>query len=95
MQSFDPFAPMPSEERHAALAELRRSAPLARLAAGPWLAANMASVLAGLKAVEHFAGSFGASGDGPEDDTVMAAIPEPRHGKIRRVFQGPGASERT
>ena len=61
-------------------------APLARIAAGPWLAANMASVLAGLKAVEHFAGSFGATGDGPEDDTVMAAIPEPRHGKIRKVF---------
>jgi len=84
--AFDPFVPMPAEERYAALAELRSKAPLARLAAGPWLAAGMSSVLAGLEAVEHFAGSFGATGSGPEDDTVMAAIPEPRHGKIRKVF---------
>ncbi len=86
VQPFDPFAPMPAEQRYAALAELRRQAPLARIAAGPWLAASMSAVLAGLKAVEHFAGSFGATGSGPEDDQVMAAIPEPRHGKIRKVF---------
>jgi cytochrome P450 len=83
---FDPFSPMPAAERHAALAELRRTAPLARIAAGPWLAADMASVLAGLKAVDHFAGSFGTTGTGPEDEQVMAAIPEPRHGKIRKIF---------
>ena len=46
----------------------------------------MSSVRAGLEAVEHFAGSFGATGAGPEDEQVMAAIPEPRHGKIRKVF---------
>src|SRR5262245_43526278 len=46
----------------------------------------MAGGRAGLEAVAHFAGSFGATGEGPEDDTVMAAIPEPRHGKIRKVF---------
>jgi len=86
MDSFDPFAPMPAEARYAALARLRRQAPLARIAAGPWLAASMSCVLAGLRAVEHFAGSFGATGTGPEDDQVMAAIPEPRHGKIRKVF---------
>jgi cytochrome P450 len=83
---FDPFAPMPAAERHAALAELRRTAPLARLASGFWLASDMASVLAGLRAVDHFAGSFGATGSGPEEDQVMAAIPEPRHGKIRKIF---------
>jgi cytochrome P450 len=83
---FDPFSPMPTAERYAALADLRRTAPLARIAAGPWLAADMASVLSGLKAVEHFAGSFGTTGTGPEDDQVMAAIPEPRHGKIRKIF---------
>ena len=83
---FDPFAPMPAAERHAALAELRRTAPLAQLTTGFWLASDMASVLAGLKAVDHFAGSFGATGTGPEDDQVMAAIPEPRHGKIRKIF---------
>jgi cytochrome P450 len=86
MEPFDPFAAMTSDERYARLAALRSRAPLARIAAGPWLAASMSSVLAGLKAVDHFAGSFGATGDGPEDDTVMAAIPEPRHGKIRKVF---------
>ena len=83
---FDPFAPMPAAARYAALADLRRRTPLARLAAGPWLATDMASVLGGLKAVEHFAGSFGTTGLGPEDDQVMAAIPEPRHGKIRKIF---------
>ena len=86
MAEFDPFAPMASEARYAALGALRREAPLARIAAGPWLAVSMSSVLAGMKAVEHFAGSFGATGSGPEDDQVMAAIPEPRHGKIRKVF---------
>ena len=85
MEAFDPFAPMPAEQRYPALRELRTQAPLVRLAAGPWLAARMSAVLAGLKAVEHFAGSFGATGSGPEDDQVMAAIPEPRHGKIRKV----------
>jgi cytochrome P450 len=83
---FDPFAPMPAADRYAALADLRRAAPLARLATGPWLATDMASVLDGLKAVDHFAGSFGATGSGPEEDQVMAAIPEPRHGKIRKIF---------
>jgi hypothetical protein len=42
---------MPAAERYAALADLRRATPLARLAAGPWLATDMASVLDGLKAV--------------------------------------------
>ncbi len=86
MQPFDPFAPMPAAQRYAALRELRRRAPLARLESGAWLALSMSAVLTGLKAVEHFAGSFGASGSGPEDDQVMAAIPEPRHGKIRKIF---------
>ena len=86
MQPFDPFVPMPAEQRYAALRDLRRQAPLVRLASGAWLAGSMAAVNAGLKAVEHFAGSFGATGSGPEDDQVMAAIPEPRHGKIRKVF---------
>jgi len=85
IEVFDPFAPMPAEQRHAALREIRRRAPLLRIDAGPWLAARMSAVLAGLRAVEHFAGSFGATGAGPEDDQVMAAIPEPRHGKIRKV----------
>jgi cytochrome P450 len=83
---FDPFASMPAGDRYAALAELRRTAPVARLEAGFWLASDMASVLAGLSAVDHFAGSFGATGSGPEEDQVMAAIPEPRHGKIRKIF---------
>jgi cytochrome P450 len=83
---FDPFSPMPTAERHAALAALRRRTPVARLAAGPWLASDMASVLAGLRAVDHFAGSFGATGSGPEEDQVMAAIPSRGHGKIRKVF---------
>jgi cytochrome P450 len=88
MQAFDPFTPMPAEARNAALAALRRRAPLARIPAGPWLAASMSAVLAGLKAVEHFAGSFGATGTGPEDEQVMAGVSEPRHGRIRRVFNG-------
>jgi cytochrome P450 len=83
---FDPFRPLAAADRHAALADLRRTTPLARLDAGFWLATDMASVLAGLKAVDHFAGSFGATGSGPEEDQVMAAIPEPRHGKIRKIF---------
>ena len=82
----DPFQPMAAEARLGALAAQRRRAPLARLANGAWLATGLAAVRAGLEAVHHFAGSFGATGAGPEDDTVMAAIPEPRHGRIRKVF---------
>ncbi len=45
------------------------------------------AVVDALKQVEHFVGSFGDTGLGtPEDDQMIAAIREPRHGRIRRVI---------
>jgi cytochrome P450 len=81
----DPFDPSSSQARYKAFAELRAKAGVHKLPTGQWFAVSHAAVETGLKNVDHFVGSFGDVGDLPEEQTLLAAIPEPRHGKIRRV----------
>ena len=83
--SIDPFAPSSPEERYQAFAQLRERAGVHKLPTGQWLALSYAAVEKGLKSVEHFVGSFGDTGDLPEERQILAAIPEPRHGRIRRI----------
>ena len=86
-ERFDPFRAGPIEERYAAAARQRREAPVAQTSAGPWFVASHDGVVAGLKAVDRFVGTFGSRDSGlPEDEQIIQAIPEPRHGKIRRIM---------
>lgn len=82
----DPFSPTTSAERLEAFAKLRAAGSMHRLPTGQWFAVGYAAVEQGLKNVEHFVGTFGDTGDLPEEQQILAAIPEPRHGKIRRIF---------
>jgi len=75
-----------SETRYAAFTELRREAPVHEIAGGRRFVVSQKAVEDGLKSVHNFVGSFGNTGQAAEEDTVMAAIPEPRHGKIRKLF---------
>ncbi|NRA04405.1 MAG: cytochrome P450 [Myxococcales bacterium] len=82
----DPFQARTAEERHAVYARLRRESPVSRLPSGAWFVASRSGVRTVLLNVEHFVGSFGNRGDLPEEETVIAAIPEPRHGLIRKIL---------
>jgi cytochrome P450 len=57
--------------------------------------ATAAGVEQGLKNVDKFVGSFMDVSALPESDIVLAAIPEPRHGVIRRVVNTVVAGHRT
>ncbi len=82
----DPFQARTIEERHAVYARLRRESPVSRLPSGAWFVARRSGVRTVLTNVERFVGSFGNRGDLPEEETVIAAIPEPRHGLIRKIL---------
>ena len=82
----DPLTAGSREERDAILAERRRDAPVARVGSGAWFVASHAGVREGLLAVDHFVGAFGNTGALPEEETVLPGIPEPRHGKLRKLI---------
>ena len=84
--AIDPFDNAFTEDRHRALAEVRRRSPVVRTESGAWLVTSHAGVLEGLRNVDHFVGSFGDTGNTPPDDQSVAAIPEPRHRKVRKVI---------
>src|SRR5262245_54099026 len=92
-EPFDPYAPS-SEARHAELARVRAGGGVAKTAAG-WYVASAAGVRAGLFDVERFVGSFVDTARMHPDDVVLSAIPEPRHGRIRRLVKGAIAGHRT
>jgi cytochrome P450 len=93
LDEFDPYAPS-SEERYGALAHLRARGDVVETTAGYYVA-TAAGVEAGLRAVEHFVGSFIDTSALPEDDIPISAIPEPQHGPIRRVINTVVAGHRT
>lgn len=76
------------DRRHGAFADLREKAGVHKLRTGQWFAVSHSAVEKGLKSVDHFVGSFGDTGDLPEEHQILAAIPEPRHGKIRKIVNG-------
>ncbi|MCH2170806.1 cytochrome P450 [Myxococcota bacterium] len=81
----DPFGPS-SERRYRAFQDMRKQCPVHQLDEDSLFAVSLAAVETGLKNVDHFVGSFGDSGDRAEEDSILAAIPEPRHGMIRKIF---------
>ena len=82
--SFDPYA-AGSETRYEAMAAIRASGGVVETPAGHYIA-TAAGVLAGLRDVEKFVGSFQDTSALPEDEVPISAIPEPRHGRVRRVI---------
>lgn len=82
----DPLTATSREERDLILAERRRVAPVARVGSGAWFVASYDAVRTGLTEVDHFVGAFGNTGALPEEETVLPGIPEPRHGRIRKVI---------
>jgi len=92
---FNPFNPTDLESRYAAMQRMRQTCPVTPLEEGRWYAASYAGVLTGLKNVDKFVGSFIDTSKLPEDEVMISAIPEPRHGKIRRVINGVMAPHRT
>lgn len=81
----DPFDSN-AESRYAAFAGLRAQGAATSVASGQTFFVRQSAVLQGLRSVDHFVGSFGDVGQSKEEDTLLAAIPEPRHGKIRKLF---------
>ena len=93
--TLDPFNPPPQATRHELMAEMRETCPVASFSEGRWYAATHEGVLQGLKEVDKFVGSFIDTSKLPEDEVPVSAIPEPQHGKIRRVINGVLAPHRT
>jgi cytochrome P450 len=90
---FDPYAPS-SDDRYAAMAQVRASGGVVETPAGYYIA-TAAGVSAGLQDVAKFVGSFMDTSALDEDDVMISAIPEPRHGRIRRVINTVVAAHRT
>ncbi|GMU77200.1 MAG: cytochrome P450 [Acidimicrobiia bacterium] len=90
---FDPYAPS-SDERYAAMAAVRAAGGVVDTTQG-WYVGTAAGVETGLRNVDRFVGSFMDTASLPEEDIVLAAIPEPRHGVIRRVVNTVVAGHRT
>jgi len=92
-ERFDPYAPS-SDARYEAMARVRATGGVLETAAG-WYVATALGVEAGLRDVERFVGSFMDTSVLDEDDVMISAIPEPRHGRIRRVINTVVAAHRT
>jgi cytochrome P450 len=75
-----------SANRYEAFRQMRSEGPIHQTEGGQLFVVQQAAVEQGLKSVDNFVGSFGDLGQMAEEETVMAAIPEPRHGKIRKLF---------
>jgi cytochrome P450 len=83
-EAFDPYAPS-SANRYREMADIRAAGGVRSTVAG-YFVATAAGVESGLRDVEKFVGSFTDTSVLPDDDVVISAIPEPRHGRIRRVI---------
>ena len=78
-----------------ALAVLRHECPVSRTPSGTYFLARHDDVLAATKNVETFHASFRAAGVVvPMEEQLISEIPEPRHGKIRRIVNSAIAQHR-
>ena len=79
----------------ATLAALRRGCPLSQTASGAYFLARYDDVLAATKNVATFQASFRQPGVVvPPEEQLVSEIPEPRHGKIRRIINSAIAQHR-
>ena len=77
------------------LGRRRAECPVAQTASGAWYLARHGDVLAATKDVEAFQASFREPGVVvPPEEQLVSEIPEPRHGKIRRIINSAIAQHR-
>lgn len=76
------------------MAELRQTCPVAETSSG-WFLSTYAGAVSALQQVDVFVGSFMDTSKLDEDEVMISAIPEPRHGRIRRVVNGAMAPHKT
>ena len=77
------------------LARLRSGCPVSQTESGVWFLARYGDVLKATKDVEAFQASFREPGVVvPPDEQMISEIPEPRHGKIRRIINSAIAQHR-
>jgi cytochrome P450 len=77
------------------LDELRRQCPVSRTASGAYFLARYDDVLAATKDLASFQASFRQPGVVvPAEEQLINEIPEPRHGKIRRIINSAIAQHR-
>src|SRR5579872_7451946 len=87
--------PLALEAGSPELARLRAEEPVTRAPSGAWFLARAADVLAATRDVETFVASFRAPGVSvPEDEQLINEIPEPRHGRVRRIINSAIAAHR-
>jgi cytochrome P450 len=93
--SFDPFDPRALEDGvpFDLIEWIRRNEPVYQTPSGAWYLSRYADVQAALKDVDVFRAEMGpitgipaGVSDIPEDQQFLSEILEPRHGKIRRLF---------
>jgi cytochrome P450 len=77
------------------LADLRATCPVSRTPSGAYFLARRDDVLAATKDLDAFQASFRESGVlVPPEEQLISEIPEPRHGKIRRIINSAIAQHR-
>jgi len=77
------------------LAQLRGKCPVSRTEAGAYFLARHNDVLAATKEIGVFQASFRAPGvTVPPEEQLISEIPEPRHGKVRRIINSAVAQHR-
>jgi cytochrome P450 len=77
------------------LADRRAHCPVATTSGGAWFLARYDAVLAATKDLDAFQASFREPGVVvPPEEQLISEIPEPRHGKIRRIINSAIAQHR-
>lgn len=80
---------------HEGLAELRRRAPISRTPSGVWFLARHADVMEATRRIDCFQSSFrDPDVVVPDEEQLISEIPEPRHGKIRKIVNSAIAAHR-
>lgn len=93
VEVFDPLAPT-NEVPHGELGRLRRSCPISQTPTGTWYLARHADVVTASRDVARIESAFLAP-DGADIDTqFLPFIPEPDHGRVRRVINAAIATHR-
>ncbi len=77
------------------LADLRDACPVSCTPSGAYFLARHGDVLAATKSIDVFRASFRAAGVVvPPEEQLISEIPEPRHGKVRRIINSAIAQHR-
>lgn len=76
-------------------ATLRKEKPIVQTASGVWFLSRQADIIAAAKAVDTFRASFREPGTViPPEEMLISEIPEPRHGRIRKIVNSAIAAHR-